>query len=548
MQPEVDGEFARYVRARQHRLLRGAWLVLGDTRLAEDVVHEALVKLALRWHRMRGENPDPAVRRLLFRYAVSAARRARRESLSPFPESDQTAKQRAVLVLRFFEGRSETETAELLGVSTATVQSRTRVQSSPEHEVVAQLERASEHLPELDFAEDAWAGALSALRHRRRVWLASLGVVAAAALAVVVVQLSGSTTPLPTPDPTTTTTPVVRTFPDGAAYALMPMEGQEAQLRHFDAGIPSVLDLRSRAAPMSSLNRPFSPVVAVYLTDAGAGRVHPVLVTNEGQQLVVDRLTLLPTQDASGGPGSVLGPRAVGGAGRYVVFAQPGQVVRLDTRTGTVTAFPVPSQALRSAGWNPTGSLVIARDERSAWTIDASRPGAKAVAATGSYEGAFRLAAASDSVAVTRFGTDGKAAATSSVKAPVTGTSGETINSDTWAAAGALFDQNVTHPVIRLDNGPIYQGLVAVNAEAGAARLLLAPESPDGQIGRFGSCCTPLGWADGQNLLFESVGSHGRWVLAWNLTTGEVFEVSQLFAGADAQPVVPLALNVGSRH
>jgi hypothetical protein len=365
---------------------------------------------------------------------------------------------------------------------------------------------------------------------------------------VAAVQLSGSTTHTPTPAPTSATTPVVRTFADGAAYALMPMEGQEAQLRHFDAGIPSVLDIRTTATRMSSLTRPLTSVVAVYLTDAAAGRFHPVLVTSRGQQVVVDRLTLLPTQDASGGPGQVLGPRAVGGGGRYVVFPQPGQVVRLDTRTGAVTVYPVPSQTLRSAGWNPTGSLVVARDERSAWTIDAQMPGAQAVAAPGSYEGTFRLAGASDAVGVTRFGTDGKAAAVSTVQAPVTGLWGETINSDRWAAAGAFFDQNVTHPVIRLGNGPIYQGLVAVDMESRAARLLLAPESPDGQTGRFNGCCTALGWADGQTLLYESVGSHGRWVLAWNITTGEVFEVSQIFAAADAQPVVPLALNVGWRY
>jgi hypothetical protein len=412
----------------------------------------------------------------------------------------------------------------------------------------ALLERASEHLPELDFAQDSWAGAIAALRHRRRVWLGSLGAAAAAALAVAAVQLSGSTTHPPTPAPTPTATPVVRTFADGAAYALMPLEGQEAQLRHFDAGIPSVLDLRTTPTRMSALTKPLTPVVAVYLTDAGAGRFRPVLVTSRGQQVVIDRLTLLPTQGASGNPGQVLGPRAVGGGGQYVVFAQPGQVVRLDTRTGTVTDYPVPSQTLGSAGWNPAGTVVTARDERSAWTIDARLPGAKAMAATGSYEGTFRLSAASDSVVVTRFGTDGKAAAASTVKAPVTGTWGETINSDTWAAAGAFFDQNVTHPVIRLGNGPIYQGLVAVDLEARAARLLLAPESPDGQTGRFNGCCTALGWADGQTLLYESVGSHGRWVLAWNLTSGEVFEVSQILAAADAQPVVPLALNVGRRY
>ena len=573
MQREVDEEFARYVRARQHRLLRGAWLVCGDTHVAEDAVQVALVKLALRWDRMRGENPDAYVRRVLYRYAVSSWRRTRRESLSPFPDlavepiahqvsrdsgqrDDQelalvalTAKQRAVLVLRYFEDRSEVETAELLGVSTATVESQSQSQSqTPEPDLPALLERASQHLPELDFAQDAWAGALAALRHRRRVWLGSLGAVAAAALAVAAVQLSGSPPHPPTPAPTSTTSPVVRTFADGAAYALMPMEGQEAQLRHFDAGVPSVLDVRTAATRMSALNQPLTSVVAVYLADAGAGRFHPVLVTSRGLRVVVDRLTLLLTQGASPDAGQVLGPRAVGGGGRYVVFAQPGQVVRLDTRTGATTDYPVPSQTLNSAGWNPTGSVVIAHDERSAWTVDPWMPGAKAVAANGSYEGTFRLSAASDSVGVTRFGTNGKPAATNTVPAPVTGTWGETINSDTWAAASAFFDQNVTHPVISLGNGPIYQGLVAVDMEARTARLLLAPESPDGQTGRFNGCCTVLGWADGQTLLYESVGSHGRWVLAWNLASGEVFDVSQIFAPADAQPVVPMALNVGWRY
>ena len=149
MQSEVDEEFARYVRARQHQLLRAAYLVCGDAHLAEDLVQGALAKLASRWERLRHENPDAYVRRILYRDAVSSWRRTRRESLSSLPdlpagvpERDRapetasrvdlqralahlTAKQRAVVVLRFFEDRSEADTAEVLGVSVGTVKSQT---------------------------------------------------------------------------------------------------------------------------------------------------------------------------------------------------------------------------------------------------------------------------------------------------------------------------------------------------------------------------------------------------------------------------------------
>ena len=149
MQQEVDEEFARYVRARQHRLLRAAFLVCGDVHLAEDLLQGALAKLAVRWERLRHENPDAYVRKILYRDAVSSWRRTRRESLSLFPELDLagtepdrasragervdrlralgqlTPKQRAVVVLRFFEDRSEADTADALGVSVGTVKSQT---------------------------------------------------------------------------------------------------------------------------------------------------------------------------------------------------------------------------------------------------------------------------------------------------------------------------------------------------------------------------------------------------------------------------------------
>jgi RNA polymerase sigma-70 factor (sigma-E family) len=143
----ADLEFVEYVRARQHALLRAAYLVCGDVHLAEDLLQGALVKLARQWERVRDEAPDAYVRRILYRDAVSSWRKRRHEvvGLHASPErfdrwdADEverrldvlraldalTPRQRATVVLRFFEDRSERDTAEILGCSVGTVKSQT---------------------------------------------------------------------------------------------------------------------------------------------------------------------------------------------------------------------------------------------------------------------------------------------------------------------------------------------------------------------------------------------------------------------------------------
>lgn len=152
MRREVDAEFAEYVGAREHDLLRAAFLVCGDPGLAQGLLQRSLTSLALRWEKVRSEDPDTYVRQHLYRDAVAASSRihrihrdhpdqlddpggawaevagaaasdselARRGDLGR-ALADLTAKQRAVLVLRYFEGRSEGDTADLLGVSVGAV-------------------------------------------------------------------------------------------------------------------------------------------------------------------------------------------------------------------------------------------------------------------------------------------------------------------------------------------------------------------------------------------------------------------------------------------
>jgi RNA polymerase sigma-70 factor (sigma-E family) len=141
-------DFAAFAEACQPRLLRAAYLICGDPFLAEDLLQGALVKVALRWGQLRDGQPEAYLRAILYRDAVSWWRRRRREvSMAEPPvggEPDRTEraqlrlifaqalarltpKQRAVLVLRFFEDHTEVRTAEVLGVSVGTVKSQTAV-------------------------------------------------------------------------------------------------------------------------------------------------------------------------------------------------------------------------------------------------------------------------------------------------------------------------------------------------------------------------------------------------------------------------------------
>jgi RNA polymerase sigma-70 factor (sigma-E family) len=145
--PQPPDDFAAFVHGCHPRVLRSAYLICGDLHLAEDLVQSALVKVALRWTSLRDGSPEAYLRTVLYRDAVSWWRRQRREVIvaaPPTPPAEEerdvplrlvfadalrrlTPKQRAVLVLRYFEDQTEARTAEVLGVSVGTVKSQTAV-------------------------------------------------------------------------------------------------------------------------------------------------------------------------------------------------------------------------------------------------------------------------------------------------------------------------------------------------------------------------------------------------------------------------------------
>jgi hypothetical protein len=416
------------------------------------------------------------------------------------------------------------------------------------------LERASADLPEVDFAGDAWADAYAAQTHRRRRLTTGVGAVAAVALGVGAVQVLGDTggaDRAPTPAVTATTPPVTGTLADGTAYAELPLEGKESELPWLDVGLPRVIDWASSMVDLSGRRGEQPSPVAVFLVLEN-GVYRPVLVAPTGALTRVDTLSLEPARDDGGNEMMPLGTR--GASGRWIAFAQPDSVVLLDTFTGEVRRHPVPSKRVTDVAWTASGSELIARDAKGRdWSLNPWKPGAKAVEESETTPtGVSRLWVNSDtrSIGVAWYDlVTGKPAGQRTIGAPIHELWREPVGSATWVASGAFFDQNLTSGVIRRGNGPVYQGLVAVQPDQGKAKLLLAPESPDGDTGRIKGCCTPLAWWNASTVLLQTTGAHGSWVLAWNVDTGVVSKVTRIAYDPKTDAAAPqLALGIGWRY
>ena len=157
MDTRSEKAFDAFVRARIGSLSRTAYLLTGDHHRAEDLVQTTLLRTARAWHRIHGE-PLPYVRRTMLHEHISAGRRRRFREVpldahdDPVRDVDHdlrlvlaaaldqlTAKQRAVVVLRFYEDLTEVETAAALGIRPGTVKSTTR-------DALARMRRLAPHL------------------------------------------------------------------------------------------------------------------------------------------------------------------------------------------------------------------------------------------------------------------------------------------------------------------------------------------------------------------------------------------------------------------
>jgi RNA polymerase sigma-70 factor (sigma-E family) len=138
-------EFEEFAAARSPALLRYAMLLSGDREEARDIVQEVLARALLKWSRITtGGEPYGYVRRMVTNEFLSLLRRRRRVSFVPLDQRDLDERhaapahpgaddelwqllgtlprqQRAVIVLRYYEGLSDQEIADVLDCRPGTV-------------------------------------------------------------------------------------------------------------------------------------------------------------------------------------------------------------------------------------------------------------------------------------------------------------------------------------------------------------------------------------------------------------------------------------------
>jgi RNA polymerase sigma-70 factor (sigma-E family) len=140
--------YDEFARSRLAPLLRYAVMLTGDSHLAEDLVQETLVRVQLKWRRVsRADVPDLYVRRMLtnafldwrrgrwMRHIVLGGPAAAHRDAAVGDHTDQRAerdemwqllatlprRQRAALVLRYYEDLADAQVAEVLGCAVGTV-------------------------------------------------------------------------------------------------------------------------------------------------------------------------------------------------------------------------------------------------------------------------------------------------------------------------------------------------------------------------------------------------------------------------------------------
>lgn len=145
-------ELGAFIDARSCSLLRYAYLLTGDHALAEDLLQDSLIKVYLSWNSIWDRGALEAYTRTVMTrtqlswwrrparrelFGVEPTERAVRDHLNiregtPVDERDELwlllatlgPRQRAVLVLRFYEDLSEAEIARFMGCTTGTVKSQ----------------------------------------------------------------------------------------------------------------------------------------------------------------------------------------------------------------------------------------------------------------------------------------------------------------------------------------------------------------------------------------------------------------------------------------
>ncbi|MEO3853879.1 SigE family RNA polymerase sigma factor [Acrocarpospora sp. B8E8] len=170
-----NDSFREFVATHQRSLIRTAYLLTGDAHLAEDLLQSVLAKLVGRWPKVaRLEHPEAYARKALLNQHISWRRRRTASELPSAAPPEHAywtedravvrivmrqalmrlaPRQRAVIILRFYEDRTERETADPLGCSLGTVKSQAHHALARLRELAPELAPKFEELDRLAIQE-----------------------------------------------------------------------------------------------------------------------------------------------------------------------------------------------------------------------------------------------------------------------------------------------------------------------------------------------------------------------------------------------------------
>jgi RNA polymerase sigma-70 factor (sigma-E family) len=164
MRAQDEAEFSEFVAGTSARLHRLAYAVCGDRSLAEDAVQSALVKVYRSWPRVRdADSPEAYLRRMVVNQLLSWRRRKSWNLTSAHARTNEPSRashenevvehqlvwsavaalpprQRAVIVLRYYEGMTEADIADVLRIRPGTVKSQSSAAMTRLRAVLADAE------------------------------------------------------------------------------------------------------------------------------------------------------------------------------------------------------------------------------------------------------------------------------------------------------------------------------------------------------------------------------------------------------------------------
>ncbi|GIF99304.1 hypothetical protein Cci01nite_43980 [Catellatospora citrea] len=339
-----DG-FHEFVVARGGALSRTAFLLTGEHHAAEDLVQTALAKAAVRWRQiMEYGQPEAYVRRIMVNEQISWWRRRPARPMAELPDragpdepgrvvervvltralATLAPRQRAVLVLRYYEDLSEADTAAAMGCSVGTVKSQTNLALT---NLRRSLPLVAEHAGQY---ADAHAALATARRRRTRpAGAAAVLTVLPLLLGAVWYALAGAT---PAPPPVTSSP-----SPSAPAPSISPVT-----LPPLPAAVPPADVLPDLPADRGVRGG------ALLLTKQNADDPVHELLGGDGRRY---RLPSAPTGGFTVAP--ILSPD-----GRWLLWSSPQGTVARDLTASTVHRLPY---ELTQAQWSPSGTWLFAQ-------------------------------------------------------------------------------------------------------------------------------------------------------------------------------------------